>query len=844
VIEALDLFYYAGALQCAYTLFVIARDSLLRSRDGGARWKNLVHGLDNRGRLRNVAISPAFHNDKEVFVSSDSDGLYKSCDGGDSWDKMNYGLTGLNVGLLAISPDYASDRTVLLADCERGLFVSRDGGERWSRVKHLNSQINAMAFCSGHAGLVLAGDRESNLYLSSDKGDSWKHMRSLGRGSINAIAPSPSCGSDGTFFVGTERTTPFGKAVILKTDDFGLNFTPANLNIGDNGVTSIALSPEYATDATIFATTWREACFRSRDGGATWEKRSHGLTSVTESKLGRPRSDFRVLRVSNNFRSDRTLFLAGFDGLFQSVDGGDRWTSVETISVRYVDGVAISPNFATDRTIAVNTYAAGIVLSDDAGLTWRSSNVGLRSVRGLDIAFSPNYAVDQTVFATCRIGPAAFLKSVNQGKTWSEARLMKGRKAACISALARIALMPKRIRNLLSSRFGFETTVIAVSPAYSEDGTVLAGGIRGQVFKSVDGGSSFVCVRYGTGRGAIKSLIISPSFSADRTIFASAGSFDISRMSTRIMGVTLRTPDTVLKTTDGGRTWQPAGRGLPLQRGTGIRLAISPDYQRDQTAFAASSVGLFRTTNGAQDWSRVGQFSPLGADVYVEAVAVSPLFPADQTVLVTVRGHGLFKSTDRGTTFRAIASELIATNHSLAHMWGYPGFGIPLQFASTYAEEGAILGTSTEELFISTDRGHTWRQLIRPVRYEDAPHNAKVLSFDPHEHWEVRRHPSLSMCTATCSGMAGSRAVLRFVGTGVTLIGSQGCDQGIAQVSLDGNFHGCIDQFDPTRRFQVPLFSVNNLKPGPHILVLTVAGTCNPKSTGFRVEIDAFDVVP
>jgi photosystem II stability/assembly factor-like uncharacterized protein len=844
VIRSLGIVQFSNTyLTITTILYVIARDSLLRSIDGGFSWKNLVKGLVNKHRFSSIAISPSFESSKVLYVSSEGDGVFKSQNGGDSWLSANNGLSDLRIGLLSTPWSADPDKLVLAAGSHGGLFRTEDGGSSWHRAAGINNKVTAISFFPDRNEWILIGDRSSSLHLSTDGGLTWKRVRNFGRGAVRAIAISPNYSSDGTFFVGTEKGSLFKKGCIYKSDDLGQSFDKLDLDLSDAGVTSLAISPDYKVDLTLFACTWREAVFRTSDSGTTWEKCSQGVTTVPESKLGRPRADFRHLRVSESFKKDRTIYLAGFDGLLRSTDGGDTWMNMETISVKYIDGLAVSPNHSHDATVAFNTYSAGIYVTENRGITWRVANRGLSGMRGLDIAFSPNYSSDCTIFAANRIGACSVLKSEDKGSTWNASRLSGTQQERWFPNPSLMTWIPARMRNVLFSRKSFEPLVIAVSPDYAVDGTVYAGGMNGHIFRSTDGGLTFTCIRKGGLRGAVKSLAISPNFSSDKMIFASIGTFDLSRVTTSVLGIRIKSKDAVLRTSDGGETWQPAGRGLPLTHGTGIRLAISPKFETDRTVFAATAEGLFRTNDRGDSWDKTGGRPGYGRDSYIEAIAISPNYVKDGEILVSVRGMGLFKSIDGGETFNQVGHDLINDNHSLCHMFGFAGFGIPLWFSPTYAVDNTIYGTSSEELFISTDRGITWTMIKRPVRYEDIEHTRKTLRFKPVHDWQVRQSQELSMSCATCSSTAGSRAVFRFVGTGVRLIGSRGGDQGIARVYIDGEFRALVDQYSSSYESMLELYLIEDLVHGPHTAVVEVTGTQNPKSRSPRIEIDAFDVL-
>jgi hypothetical protein len=102
--------------------------------------------------------------------------------------------------------------------------------------------------------------------------------------------------------------------------------------------------------------------------------------------------------------------------------------------------------------------------------------------------------------------------------------------------------------------------------------------------------------------------------------------------------------------------------------------------------------------------------------------------------------------------------------------------------------------------------------------------------------------------TAVQSIVAGAQATLTFTGTSVTWIGNRNSYSGIALVKVDGIAVSEVDLFARPEEIHTPVFTVNDLSPGSHMLTIEVTGRKNPGSlgnpgsTGNVVLVDAFDV--
>ena len=90
--------------------------------------------------------------------------------------------------------------------------------------------------------------------------------------------------------------------------------------VGPSGsdVWSLAPSPAYETDQTLFVGTFQGGILRSTNSGDSWHR-------INEEYGG---SSFRTLAVSPDFEADKTVFAGGPDGVFRSTDGGDTWQMI------------------------------------------------------------------------------------------------------------------------------------------------------------------------------------------------------------------------------------------------------------------------------------------------------------------------------------------------------------------------------------------------------------------------------------------------------------------------------------------------------------------------------------
>ena len=153
-------------------------------------------------------------------------------------------------------------------------------------------------------------------------------------------------------------------------------------------------------------------------------------------------------------------------------------------------------------------------------------------------------------------------------------------------------------------------------------------------------------------------------------------------------------------------------RALPAEP---VRLLVpSPDWGRDKTllgiwapawpetecyVFGQSGGPLLLSQNGGARWQRPQAGLP-GACAQFSTLAVSPAYAVDRTVLAGVKGHGIFKSTDRGASWQPASK-------GLPHM-GVNGLAFSPGFA-TDRTAFAIVGDNG--LQRSTDGAASWHTL-------------------------------------------------------------------------------------------------------------------------------------
>ncbi len=176
-------------------------DGLYRSVDGGSNWKKL--GFENSERIANIIVNPKNSKEVYVAVlgalwgDSQERGVYKTTDGGASWSKVLYVNQKTGCADLAMDP---TNPNVLYASMwefrrtgwsfesggeESALYKSTDGGASWNKIHNgfPEGKLGRLAIAVApsdskilYTVIEAEKDEKKGLYRSDDSGASWKQL--------------------------------------------------------------------------------------------------------------------------------------------------------------------------------------------------------------------------------------------------------------------------------------------------------------------------------------------------------------------------------------------------------------------------------------------------------------------------------------------------------------------------------------------------------------------------------------------------------------------------------------------------------------------------------------------
>jgi hypothetical protein len=207
-----------------------ASGGIFKTSDGGIRWRPIFDEMDNSS-IGALAIADGNHNHVwagtgETFLirpaHANGNGIYKSIDGGKTWKNMGLKET---VRISKVIVDPSDTNTVYVAALghahgpqqERGVYKTSDGGKSWNRIlfvdentgcsdlsinpKDPKNLVAAMWQVDIKTWNLNSGGPGSGFYKTVDGGKSWKQMKNglpggdthpVGKTSIDIAQSNPS----------------------------------------------------------------------------------------------------------------------------------------------------------------------------------------------------------------------------------------------------------------------------------------------------------------------------------------------------------------------------------------------------------------------------------------------------------------------------------------------------------------------------------------------------------------------------------------------------------------------------------------------------------------------------
>jgi len=225
-----------------------------RSRDGGKTWQEAKSGLPNRYVLT-IGTSP----EGSLFAGTYGGGLLRFSDQSQSWSLVNTGLTDGIVQCMAFSPA----GLMIIGTRGEGVLTSPDEGKTWNRSGGALTNANIQSLSAGPEGLLYAGAYESGLFVSRDAGQTWVPRPFAYLSYVKQVVTD----GNGAWYVDVRGLG------LLKSSGKGQGWTLVSLPFAYDTTLSVAVGRENF----LVAGALESPVHVSRDGGLTWRKLMAGF---------------------------------------------------------------------------------------------------------------------------------------------------------------------------------------------------------------------------------------------------------------------------------------------------------------------------------------------------------------------------------------------------------------------------------------------------------------------------------------------------------------------------------------------------------------------------------------
>ncbi|MEO6696285.1 MAG: T9SS type A sorting domain-containing protein [Ignavibacteria bacterium] len=353
------------------------------------------------------------------------------------------------------------------------------------------------------------------------------------------------------------------------------------------------------------------------DSRNTWT--NIGPTSGSYFSYGNIASRIPTLKYDPNNPS--IVYLgAAFGGVWKSTNGGTNWTSITN------DEVSLSSG-----SIAIDPANSNIIY----------------------------YGTGEATYSGTSYYGRGLLKSTNAGATWTNYTSGIG----ALSYFSRIVIRPGHSNEILAA-LGSRTSLGVTGGLYrstdaGQSWSILVAGRCDDVIFSPDGQLAYAM---GSGTGYRVSTDGGATFNPNTSLTASTRNhIAVSKSSPNILYSAIHSGSSisVFKSTDTGINFAPIASGTDLSGGQAwydFYIHVNPF---DPNYAYVGSIDIWRTTNGGTDFQNI-TLGYSGGNVHVDQQNMD-FNPSNINEMFCTNDGGVWKSTDRGTTWTNLNSSLTLT---------------------------------------------------------------------------------------------------------------------------------------------------------------------------------------
>jgi photosystem II stability/assembly factor-like uncharacterized protein len=366
----------------------VASGGLFRTTDNGATWTPITDGKVPLGSIGSIAVADSDPN--IIYLGTGSDGvrsnvstgrgMYKSTDGGETWKFIGLYNAG-QIGAVRIHPTnpnivwISATGDIFKANSERGVFKTTDGGQTWNKVLFISDTVGAMdlelqpdnpnvvyawmSLLERKPWTIISGSREGGFYKSTDGGEHFTKITAglpnelIGKANLAVTAANPN-----RIYALVEAKPGGG---FYRSDDAGQTWklisSQGSLIQRPFYYTTLGADPSNAD--VVYAGA--EGFFKSVDGGKTF------------TPFRTPHGDNHDIWI--NPKNSDIMIQSNDGGANVSTDGGRTWSSQMNQPTAEIYGVWVDDQFPyklygaqqDNTTLIISSQAEPFTLTD-----WRA----------------------------------------------------------------------------------------------------------------------------------------------------------------------------------------------------------------------------------------------------------------------------------------------------------------------------------------------------------------------------------------------------------------------------------------------------------------------------------------
>lgn len=619
-----------------------AQGGVWKSTDQGQTWIPLTDRLSSLATGA-IALDPSnpeivYYGTGEQHFCGDcfyGDGLFKSTDGGETWEKIALTTSvGKYISKIIVDP---GDSSVIHLTSDLGYVKSNDGGKTWTRKISVNWGTD-LVMRPDSPSVLFAAIYSRGIYKSIDNGESWMRIDSglpeTGFRRINMAISESNPDIIYASFI-SDTGTLYGLYKSIDGGDYWFllpntpNY-PGRQGWYDNCIVVDPWNPDivYAGGVFPYDTTYF-GLVKTTDGGASW----------ADITIGNDGSQLHPDQHALFIGSDSTLWVGNDGGVWKSTDAGESWIDLnKTLGVTQFYTVTPHP---TDSSFVLGGTQDNGSLRYESDIAWPQQNAGdggpsviewdspeiyyttyvLLSViykwkdgnyvgdvhgpwNGDRVSWcNAPFIADPNLPNTLLAGTHRVWKSGNSGDSWSP----------------------------ISGDLTYGGYLRAIAVASGNSNIIYTGSSDGRMFLTMDGGTHWVERNNAHFEGAVISDICLSPFDW-KTLYISLD---------RSSGMR------VLVSVDSAEDWENITGDLP----SGLRgMSMAVDFRENPPIlYLGTDYGVYISYNNGVNWLKTGGMPNVAVyDIGIDTV--------NDVVLAATHGRGMWR-TETATGVQEIAKE-------------------------------------------------------------------------------------------------------------------------------------------------------------------------------------------